>query len=401
MSRNPLAEVALVGIGHSGFYPRGKSPEPDFRLLLKALFAACGDAGISPKEIDGLSSYCGPPTDPRRVAAAIGTPELKFAALQWASGGGGTSAAFANAAAAIIAGYCDCVAVIRSVKMDEGARYGQFGQGYGGAGPEAISGYGFRGVDKAPYGVLSSASTLAFQASLLVETKGVGREVFSAVSRASYYHAQNNPDALMFGRPLTEEQYDEARDIAEPYKLYDCCLENDGACAVILTRTERARDLKNRPVHMLSVGETMEFRADAGAFNWPDLCSAGFKALAPRLYRQAGVGPEDIDVAQVYENFIPGIVMTLEEFGLCTYQNASEVLRFENLIAPGGKLPLNTSGGNLAEAYVLGMGHVLEGVRQLRGESRNQVPGAEVCLVTAGPLTPMTSAMILGAEAAR
>jgi acetyl-CoA acetyltransferase len=152
---------------------------------------------------------------------------------------------------------------------------------------------------------------------------------------------------------------------------------------------------------MLSVGETMECRADAGAFNWPDFTSAGFRMLAPRLYRQAGVRPQDIDVVQVYENFIPGIVMTLEEFGLCTYENASEVLRFENLIAPSGKLPLNTSGGNLAEAYVLGMGHVLEGVRQLRGESRNQVPGAETCLVTAGPLTPMTSAMILGAEAAR
>ncbi len=396
MRNNRLAEVTLAGIGHSGYFPRGKSPDPDFRLILKALFAACEDAGISPKQLDGLSSYCGPPTDPRRVAAAIGMKELKFAGLQWASGGGGTSAAFANAAAAIIAGYCDCVAVIRSVKMDEGTRYGQFGGGYGGGGVETVSGYGFRGVDKAPYGVLSSASTLAFQAQMLVENKGIDPAVFSAVSRASYYHAQNNPDALMYGRPLDAATYDDARKIAEPYRLYDCCLENDGACAVILTRSDIAKDLKQKPVHMLSVGETMEFRADAGAFNWPDFCSAGFRALAPRLYEQAGVGPQDVDVVQIYENFIHGVAMTFAEFGLCTYEDMNEVLTFENLIAPSGKLPLNTSGGNLAEAYVLGMGHVLEGVRQLRGTSKNQVLGAEVCLVTAGPLTPMTGAMILG-----
>jgi acetyl-CoA acetyltransferase len=393
MSKNPLSEIAVVGVGHSGYYPRGKSPDPDFRLVLKAIFAACTDAGLSPKDIDGLSSYCGAPTDPRRVAAALGLPELKYAGLQWSSGGGGTAAAFANAAAAIIAGYCDCVAVIRSVKMDEATRYGQ---GYQKSDAGGTAGYGFQGVDKAPYGVLSPAATLSFQACRLVEAHGVPRSVFSAVSRASYHHAQNNPDALMRGRSLSEETYDGARWIAEPYKLYDCCLENDGACAVLLTRWDRAQDLKQRPVRIMSVGESASFRADAPAFNWPDFCSGGFRALAPRLYQQAGVGPKDVDVIQAYENFIPGVVMALEEFGLCTYENAADVLKFENLIAPAGSLPLNTSGGNLAEAYVLGMGHVIEGVRQLRGEARNQVPDAKVCLVTAGPLTPMTSAMILG-----
>jgi acetyl-CoA acetyltransferase len=397
MTKNPLSQVVIAGIGHSGFYSRGKSPDPDFKLILKAIFAACQDAGVSPKEIDGLSSYCGPPTDPRRVAAALGLAELKFAGLQWSAGGGGTAAAFANAAAAIISGYCDCVAVIRSVKMDEATRYGQ---GYQKSDQAGTSGYGFQGVDKAPYGVMSPASTLSFQANRLVEMHGVPREVFSAVSRASYHHAQNNPDALMRGRPLSEEAYDNARWIAEPYKLYDCCLENDGACAVLMTRSDRAKDLKSKPVHILSVGESASHRADAPAFNWPDFCSSGFRALAPRLYRQAGVSPKDIDVVQVYENFIPGVVMALEEFGLCTYENAKDVLRFENLIAPSGRLPLNTSGGNLAEAYVLGMGNAIEGVRQLRGESCNQVPNAKVCLVTGGPLTPMTSAMILGQEAA-
>jgi len=391
--KNLLAEVAIVGVGHSGYYPRGQSPDADFRLVLKAIFAACEDAGLPPKQIEGLSSFCGPPTDPRRVAAALGLPELKYAGLQWSAGGGGTAAAFANAASAIIAGYCDTVAVIRSVKMDEATRYGQ---GYQKAESATASGYGFQGVDKAPYGILSPAATLSFQACRLVEAHGVPRAVFSAVARASYHHAQTNPDALMHGRPLSETAYDEARWIAEPYNLYDCCLENDGACAVILTRRDRAKDLKSRPVRMLSAGESASFRADAPAFNWPDFCSAGLRSLAPRRYRQAGIGPRDVDVVQAYENFIPGVVMALEEFGLCSYENAAETLRFENLIAPHGRLPLNTSGGNLAEAYVLGMGHVIEGVRQLRGESRNQVPDARVCLVTGGPLTPMTSALILG-----
>lgn len=396
MSRNPLTAVAISGIGNSGFYPRGTSPDPDFRLVLKALFAACEDAGINPKEIDGLASYCGPVTDPRRIACALGLKELRYASLQWASGGGGTSAAFANAASAIIAGLADVVAVVRSVKMDVGARYGQFGGAYGGGSVETVSGYGFRGADKAPYGVLSSATTLSFQANRLVEAAGVPRTAFSAVSRASYHHAQQNPDALMNGRPLSAEKYEESRWIAEPYKLYDCCLENDGAIAAILVSAERAKNLKTKPVHLLAAGETMSFRADSGAFNWPDLCSGAFRDLAPRLYRQAGIGPQDVDVVQVYENFVPGVVMALEEFGFCTYENAGEVLTFENLIAQGGKLPLNTSGGNLAEAYVLGMGHVVEGVRQIRGSSSNQVQDANIVLATAGPLTPMTSALILG-----
>lgn len=392
---SPLASVAISGIGHSGFYKRGTSPDPDFRLILKALFAACEDAGISPKEIDGLASYCGPPTDPRRVAVALGLKDLKYASLQWASGGGGTSAAFANAASAIIAGLADVVAVIRSVKMDVGMRYGQFGGSYGGGSVETVSGYGFRGADKAPYGVLSSAVTLAFQSNL-AEAGGMPRSAFSAVARASYHHAQNNPDALMNGRPLDDQTYEDSRWIAEPLKLYDCCLENDGAIAAILVSAERAKDLKTKPVHLLAAGETMSFRADAGALNWPDLRSAGFRDLAPRLYRQAGIGSKDVDVVQVYENFIPGVVMALEEFGFCTYENAGEVLTFDNLIAQGGKLPLNTSGGNLAEAYVLGMGHVVEGVRQIRGTSSNQVEDAQIVLATAGPLTPMTSALILG-----
>jgi acetyl-CoA acetyltransferase len=230
---------------------------------------------------------------------------------------------------------------------------------------------------------------------------GVKQEALRALSLASYHHAQLNPRAVMHGRPLSEEDYDNSRWIVEPFHLFDCCMENDGAAAIVLTTPERARDLKQKPAYMLSASQGSDYRQAATAHNSPDYATSNFKTVAKRLYDMAGIGPKDVDVLQSYENFTGGVLMSLVEHGFFAPEEANDFLTPANLIAPAGRLPLNTSGGNLAECYMHGLELQIEAVRQLRGESPNPVPGAQTALVISGPMVTPVSSMLLGAEATR
>jgi acetyl-CoA acetyltransferase len=177
-------------------------------------------------------------------------------------------------------------------------------------------------------------------------------------------------------------------------------MENDGAAALILVSAERARDVRQRPAYLLGVAQGSEYRNAARGHNAPTYGSSSFTTVAPHLYAMAGAGPKDIDVVQSYENFTGGVLMSLVEHGFFAPEEANEFLTLENLIAPTGRLPLNTSGGNLAECYMHGLELQIEAVRQLRGESPNQVPGARVALVISGPMVTPVSSMILGTDAA-
>jgi acetyl-CoA acetyltransferase len=220
-----------------------------------------------------------------------------------------------------------------------------------------------------------------------------------AIALASYHHAQANPRAVMHGRPLTAEIYDASRWIVEPFRLYDCCMENDGAAAVIVVSAERARDLKPRPAFLLGVAQGSEHRNAARGHNAPLYGTSSFTTVAPQLYDMAGVGPKDVQVVQSYENFTGGVLMSLVEHGFFTAEEANDFLVVDNLLAPAGRLPLNTSGGNLAECYMHGLELVIEAVRQIRGESTSQVPEAEVSMVISGPMVTPVSSLILGGEA--
>jgi acetyl-CoA acetyltransferase len=388
--RTIRGKVAIAGVGESTYYKRGQATESEFKLGLQAILAACADAGIDPREIDGFASYSNDSNDPARFAAALGLPELKFANMVFGGGGGGGSGAVGNAAAAIAAGYADCVVVYRALAQGQTYRFGQ--GNFGGK----VAGEAARW---APYGIMSPAQMFAMRTTRLFHEHDVAPETLRAVSMASYHHAQNNPRAVMNGRPLDEDGYDESRWIVEPFRLFDCCLENDGAAALVLVPAERARDLKQPSVYLLASAQGSEYRAGAGCHNNPDYATSSFKRSAPRLYAMAGVGPEDVDVVQSYENFTGGVVMSLIEHGFCSYESANEVLQFDNLIAPKGGLPLNTSGGNLAECYMHGLELNLEAVRQLRGQSSNQVADAEVALVNSGPMVSNATSMIVGSEA--
>jgi len=386
-ARTIRGRVVVAGVGETTYYKHGQAPEPETVLALRAILSACEDAGLEPREIDGFASYSNDRNDPSRLAAALGLPELRFSNMQWGGGGGGGSAAVGNAAAAIAAGYADCVVVFRALAQ------GQF-QRFGAAPPAAtVSG---EAALTFPYGLISPAQRFAMRVMRFLHEHGIRADAQRAIALASYHHAQQNPRAVMYGRPLTADAYDASRFIVEPFRLFDCCLENDGAAALVLVSAERARDLRRPPAYVLGVAQGSEYRNAARGHNAPTYATASFTTVAPRLYAMAGMGPKDVAVVQSYENFTGGVLMSLVEHGFFAAEEANEFLTLDNLIAPGGRLPLNTSGGNLAECYMHGLELQIEAVRQVRGESPNQVPGARVAMVISGPMVTPVSSMILG-----
>jgi acetyl-CoA acetyltransferase len=379
--------VAVAGIGETTYYKHGKSPDAEFKLALQAILRACEDAGIDPREVDGFASYSNDRNDPSRIAAALGLRELRFSNMQWGGGGGGGAAAVGNAAAAVATGMADCVVVFRALAQGQFARFGLGGQTPTVSGEQAFT---------FPYGMMSPGQRYAMRAMRFMHEHGIGREPLRAIAMASYHHAQSNPRAVMHGRPLTEEMYDTSRWIVEPFRLFDCCLENDGAAALVLVPAERARDLRQPATYILGVAQGSEHRNAAPVHNAPLYGTSSFTSIVPHLYAMAGVGPGDVDVVQSYENFTGGVLMSLVEHNLFSAEEAAEVCTLDNLLAPKGRLPLNTSGGNLAECYMHGFELQLEAVRQLRGQSTNQVPDADVAMVCAGPMVTPVSSVIFG-----
>ncbi|WP_375764422.1 acetyl-CoA acetyltransferase [Bradyrhizobium sp. Pha-3] len=388
--RTLRGRVAVIGIGETEYYRHGASPDPEFKLALKAILAACEDAGLDPREIDGFSSYSDDRSEASRLAAALGTHRLRSATMQLGGGGGGCSAAVANAAASIVAGLADCVVVFRSLAQGQ---YGRFGQA---AGIHTVSG---ERSYLMPYGVLAPPQRFAMRVQRYMHEHGVRQEALRAIALASYHHAQANPRAVMRGKPLDVEKYDASRWIVEPFHLYDCCMENDGAAALVLVSAERASDFRHKPAYLLGAAFGSGHRAAATAHNAPLYATANFDTVAPDLYRMAGVGPSDVGVVQAYENFTGGVVMALAEHGFFRPEKANDFLTFDNLIAPSGRLPLNTSGGNLAECYMHGFELVLEAVRQVRGASASQSRRNDVALVIGGPMVTPASNLILGSAA--
>ena len=386
-ARSIRGRVAIVGVGETAYYKHGQAPEPEVKLALQAILAACADAGLDPRAIDGFASYSNDRNDPSRLAAALGIPELRFSNMQWGGGGGGGSAAVGNAAAAIAAGYADCVVVFRALAQGQFQRFG--------AAPPAATASGEAALTF-PYGLISPAQRFAMRVMRFMRDHGIGPGAQRAIALASYHHAQNNPRAVMHGRPLTPDAYDQSRWIVEPFRLFDCCMENDGAAALILVSAERARDMRQRPAYLLGVAQGSEYRNAARGHNAPTYASSSFTTVAPHLYAMAGVGPKDVSVVQSYENFTGGVLMSLVEHDFFTADEANEFLTLDNLIAPSGRLPLNTSGGNLAECYMHGLELQIEAVRQLRGQSSNPVPGAHVAMVISGPMVTPVSSMLIG-----
>jgi acetyl-CoA acetyltransferase len=302
--------------------------------------------------------------------------------------GGGSSGSIGLAATGVATGQANYVAVIRSMaETDPNSRLNvAVNQG----GPPAMCRVN---------GLVAPAQLMAIEAEHSFYD-GLSRDALWAFVEASYYHANRNPNAYGRGMTLDREDYDNARMPAEPLKLFDNSRENDKAIALIVASAERAKDLKQKPAYILSSVHGRYGGRDHSFSESPDgRHTSGFRAVARRMWEQSGYKPTDVDVTQVYSNTSIFGLIGMIDHGLVTWDNVNDELTLENLIAPSGKLPINTAGGDLADGFLHGAGNNIEGVRQIRGTSANQVPDANLSLIFGGPNDSFTSTTLLGSEA--
>jgi len=386
----PAKRACIVGIGETEYGRWGTIKDrSEFHLACQAIIAAARDAGVPVSEIDGFTSFSNDASEPALLQVALGIPELRYASMVWGGGGGGSCGAVAHAVAAVESGQADTVVAFRSLCQGQSRRFGQFRAGR------------VHGSFTAPFGLYAPAAMTALSAMRHMHEFGTTAEQFGHVAITCRENANRNPRAVMHDRTLDMETYLAGRMVAEPYRIFDCCLETDGACAVIVTTAERARDLPQKPAHVLSAihGSGPGWGSGPlGSHNMPleTYASVNAASLGTELFARAGISPGEIDVAQIYDNFTGLVIMALEDFGFVKRGEGGPFVESGAICWPDGELPINTAGGNLSEAYTHGLNHVVEGVRQIRGTSTSQVDGAETCFVAGGLGVSPTSALILG-----
>ncbi len=385
-ARSPLQDAAaIVGIGQTEF---AKSIDrSESQLAAEAVVAALADAGIEPGEVDGLSSYTLETTDEVTLAKSIGAGDVTYFS-QVGYGGGAGCATIGHAAMAIATGQADVVVAWRSRKRGAAASR-----------PWAAAPTGLvtQGQWTRPAGLLRPVDEVAMLARRYMYEFGATREHLAEVAMAIRSHANRNPAALMYDRPMSLDDYMAARFISEPLCLFDNCLETDGALAAVLVSADRAKDCPHPPalVHAFGQGLNRQHEVMVNYYSDDPLIGPAW-ACAKKLWSQSELGPDDVDVVQIYDAFTPLILLSLEGYGFCARGEAGAFVADGNLRWGSGSLPTNTSGGGLSEAYVHGFNLITEGVRQVRGTSTCQVEGATNCLVTAGEGVP-TSAILLRA----
>ncbi len=381
-------KAAIAGIGATDFSKN--SGRSELRLAAEAVLDALDDAGLSPSDVDGLVTFTMDSNLETAVARSTGIRDLKFFS-QIGYGGGAAAATVQQAALAVATGVAECVVAYRA--FNERSEF-RFGQVMTGLTVNADS----RGVEYSwsyPHGLSTPAASVAMIAQRYMHEYGATSADFGAVSVADRKHAATNPKAFFYGKPITIEDHQNSRWIAEPLRLLDCCQESDGGVAIVVTTPERAKDLKHRPAIIEAAAQgagTDQFTMYSYYRDELGLPEMGL--VGRQLWEQSGLSPADIQTAILYDHFTPYTLIQLEELGFCGKGEAKDFIA-GGAIEVGGRLPINTHGGQLGEAYIHGMNGIAEGVRQLRGTSVNQVDGVEHVLVTAGTGVP-TSGLILG-----
>jgi acetyl-CoA acetyltransferase len=387
MSRTLSGKAAIVGIGATEFSK--ESGRSELQLSVEAVQHALVDCGLTVADVDGLTTFTMDTSSEIALARELGIEELRFfSRINY--GGGAACATVQQAAMAVATGVADVVVAYRGFNERSGSRFGQVSVA-------AATQVNTNGLDNAwtyPMGLGTPAATVAMQARRYLHEYGATSEDFGRVAVADRRHAATNPDAFFYGKPITLEDHQASRMIVDPLHLLDCCQESDGAVALVVTSAERARDLAQPPAIVAAAAQgsgrdqfvmTSYYRDDIGI---PEMGVVGRE-----LWRQSGLTPADIPTAVLYDHFTPYVLMQLEELGFCGRGEAKDFVK-DGAIEVGGRLPLNTHGGQLGEAYIHGMNGIAEGVRQIRGTSVNPVDDAHHVLVTAGTGVP-TSGLVL------
>ena len=383
---------AIAGIGTTE-YSRD-SGRSVLSLATQASLAALADAGLSADDVDGIVRCNHDVVHHNDLVHALGMRRLDYFS-EVGPGGVAPSAMVGEAVAAILSGQATTVLVFRSLNGRSGRRFG-----LSSVSQRRVGGDGTYDEFFLPYGLLTPGQIFGLLAQRHMLDHGTNEKDLGHIALACRARANANPQAQMYGKPLTMDDYLAARMISRPLRLYDFCLETDGAAAVVVTSAERARDMAKPPALIRAVAQGSVANPQPG-IQFPivlreDFTTLPAKPTAETLYRRAGLGPNDIDVAQFYDCFTITVLLQIEDYGFCAKGEGGSFVS-SGEIDLGGRLPINTGGGHLSEGYIHGMNHIVEGVRQVRGESTSQVPGAEVCLVTSTPLPP-GSALILRAD---
>ena len=386
-----VGKTAIAGIGATEFSKA--SGRSELRLAVEAVDLALRDAGIEPSEVDGMGTFSSDTNPEIEIARSLGMGELTFFSRIHYGGGAGCGT-IQQAALAVEAGVADVVVCYRAFNARSGNRFGAGVQGRAPVPNAETANFAWY----APQGLLTPAQWVAMAAQRYLYATGSTSEDLGGVAVADRKHAATNPKAWFYEQPITLEDHQNSRWIVEPLHLLDCCQETDGGQALVVTSLERARDLPSKPAVIRAAaqgaGPGQEMMT---SYYYDDLTVLGeMDAVARQLWATSGLSPADIQTAVIYDHFTPYVLYQLEELGFCAKGEAKDFIRDGN-IEIGGGLPINTHGGQLGEAYLHGMNGIAEGVRQIRGDSYNQVPDVEHVLVTAGTGVP-TSGLILGVD---
>src|SRR5579872_7296157 len=379
-------KTAIVGIGYSEITRR--SQKPLGLLAVAACRAALEDCGLRAGQIDGLTTYPESPFAGAGNRDGIDVVSVMYLVnhlplapdIRWYAQieTGMIASPIIEAANALIAGACDYVLVWRAMHRPEARRAGSGG---GGA-PRASGDAQFM----APWGCSSIVQWHALAWQRYMHRYGATREALAALALNSRRNANLNPRAFFYSQPMSREDYFNSRWIAEPLCLYDCDVPIDGCVAIVMTTAERARELKNPPAYIAGWGQNTAARRTLLHYALDDYMECG-GSLARKLWASAGLGPGDMDAAELYDGFNPSTLYWLEAAGFCRQGEGGQFVQ-NGRIALEGELPVNTFGGSLSEGRMHGMGHIAEAVRQVTGRAdKRQIKEAEaVCAIDGSPM---------------
>jgi acetyl-CoA acetyltransferase len=391
-----MRSASIVGVGATEFSK--ESGRSELRLAVEAITAALKDAALPRTSVNGLVTLTMDSSRPAAVARALGLADASFFA-EVPGGGGGGCGVVALAAASIAVEHADVVVCYRAMNERSQQRFGR--PAAAGALHRFATSNEIDQSFAAPFGLSTPAALIGMSVRRYMHRYGATSEDFGHVSVSARAYAATNPAAWFYRRPVTLEDHQNSRMIADPLRLLDCCQESDGGVAIVLTSTDRAADGPRIPVDVVAATQALG-SAPVSMANYAreDIAiPEETQLLGARLWRQSGWRPADLDFAILYDHFGPTVLMQLEALGICDEGGAPEFVR-SGETGPGGRLPVNTNGGQLGEAYIHGFNGIAEAVRQLRGEAANQVPGAQQAVVTSGSHVP-TSGMLLASGASR
>lgn len=354
--------ACIVGVGYT---EQGRVPGRTYLgFALDAAQDALNDAGISPKDVDGVMTQISGDVFPGHITQGLGIePGFEGIGLPW---GNGAMTLLHQAVNAIDAGMAETILIA----------YGNshLSNPHGGAAPGKNMADPIAGI----YGMFGAPASYALVARAHMNKYGTTPEHLGHIAISTRNWALMNPLATMRDRPLTMDAYLEGRFIAEPFRIYDCCLVSDGGRAIVVTTEEQAKDLRQKPVYVSGMGQG-HWKGDL--LNRDDLTTSPAKIAAPKALAKAGVSLSDVDVTEFYDCFTITTLVTIEDYGYCAKGEGGPYAAEGNL-GPGGSTPTNTSGGLLSEAYLHGWTSLTEGVQQVRGLSgERQIPDCHIALV--------------------